>query len=33
MGKDARIRYRIMAVRGMLGRYTTDDAAYFADMD
>ncbi len=31
--KDARIRNRIMAVRGALAGYATRDAAYFADVD
>ena len=31
--QDARIRNRMMAVRGILAGYPTKDAAYFADMD
>ena len=31
--KDVRIRSRMMAVRGVLGGYSTRDAAYFADVD
>ena len=32
-GQDARIRNRMMAVRGILAGYPTKDAAYFADVD
>ena len=31
--QDARIRNRMMAVRGILAGYPTKDAAYFADVD
>ena len=31
--QDARIRNRMMAVRGILARCPTRDAAYFADVD
>ena len=31
--QDAGIRNRMMAVRGILARYPTRDAAYFADVD
>ena len=31
--QDARIRNRMMAVRGILAGYSTKDAAYFADVD
>ena len=31
--KDAKTRNRMMAVRGVLGGYSTKDAAYFADVD
>ena len=31
--QDARIRNRMMAVRGVLAGYPTKDAAYFADVD
>ena len=33
MSQDARIRNRMMAVRGILAGYHTKDAAYFADVD